>query len=448
MIGLRTCIKILKRTYLTAKTPRRKENMFNFFGFFSLILTFAPLRLRGKEVLLQTLRKWRDKPSGQVLVATLFFCFIFFTLFIGLYKSGMIYSAKERATRATDLTALSIGAVYANGLQLVRLTNAILLAFAAIDLVVIAAAVAITEGAASAAIEKADPHFRKAVQIVQNLLFGVTLPTGAYPLLMLAEGLSSATDNRLKNNWPSPTHLSLQVPIPPSPLFLFNIEGSDPLRAAIPNMALKFRKGNFFLDALNKPPKEQLRYHLTSRKTGQIHYFTPNEVDIAPNSKNPGQMWVKEGDFKSRYVVLEKDVEQEAEKDAEQRLKKTSLAKLKSAMGLSNLMSGIDMDVTDRDTPPDHTVIVYSDFPTSVKNPGGSASEIQTFSETDVEGDGLAAWNLNDPPYTVQLAPLDPTRATQLLDIQSRVTNMANSGQFPSISNVFDMANNGQSQNP
>src|ERR1700690_1443456 len=103
------------------------------------------------------LKKWTEKPSGQVLIATLFFCFVFFALFIGLYKSGMIYSAKERATRATDLTALSAGAVYANGLQLVRVTNAILLVFASLDIVVIAAAVGLTGGATLAMVNAVDP---------------------------------------------------------------------------------------------------------------------------------------------------------------------------------------------------------------------------------------------------------------------------------------------------
>ncbi|HET9870157.1 MAG TPA: hypothetical protein VFR02_06665, partial [bacterium] len=50
-------------------------------------------------------------PRGQVLLATLLFCFIFTVLFAGLFRSGLLYGLKERSVRACDLTALSSGAV-------------------------------------------------------------------------------------------------------------------------------------------------------------------------------------------------------------------------------------------------------------------------------------------------------------------------------------------------
>src|SRR5665213_2684375 len=92
------------------------------------------------------IKHWTKNPSGQVLLATLLFCFIFVPLFVGLYKSGMLYNAKEQAIRASNLTAFSAGAVYANGLQLVRLTNVALLLAAAIDILAIAAVLEITGG--------------------------------------------------------------------------------------------------------------------------------------------------------------------------------------------------------------------------------------------------------------------------------------------------------------
>ncbi len=390
------------------------------------------------------IKAWTEKPSGQALVATLFFCFVFFALFIGLYKSGMVYSAKERATRSTDLTALSAGAVYANGLQLVRVTNAVLLAFAALDIVIIAAAIGLTGGADLSIWKAADPNFRGRVQLIQKILFGIGLPSGAYPFLIFTEGLSLASDNQLKNNWGNPAQLSWKVPLPPSPIFLFNYETSDPIQALLPNMALKFRKATVLLPNMDKAPAEKRRYHLTKKETGVKYYFKANEVEIAPNSQNPGQMRVKSADFKNRYVSLEKEVESEAEKDAEKRIKKESLMKMESALGgLTNVLDQITLDVTDNDDPPDHSLMVYSEFP----NSKGGSTYIKTISEADIEGDGLAAWDLNAPKYQAQLVQVGPERLTDLLNVQARISQIANSGQIPSFSNIFNMATNGKTEN-
>lgn len=379
------------------------------------------------------LKKWSEKPSGQVLAATLFFCFVFFALFLGLYKSGMVYGAKERAVRATDLTALSAGAVYANGLQLVRLTNAILLVFASLDLVIIASSRAITEGVA-----QVDPHFRRSVQNIQDILFGLTYPTGAYPLLIFSEGLSLATDNGLENNWPAPARLSWQVPIPPSPLFLFNFETSGLPGSILPNMALKFRTADVFLADINQPRKPKTRYHLKQKGTGKIHTFTEDEVEIAPHSKNPGQMRVKAGDFKGKYVGLAKDVETEAEKDAAGLLRKENPANLKSLSGLSNLLSGINLDVTDRDDPPNHTFLVYSHYPAPVQSRGTGSTDLQTLGEICLEGDGLAAWDLEAPSYRAQLIPVGPDLMAGLADIRKRAGEWASANGLPSFSDLFN----------
>src|SRR6185369_12497233 len=91
------------------------------------------------------MKNWRHfcrKPLGQVLLATLFFCFIFSALFIGLYKAGTAYLLKERSRVATDMTALTAGAVYANGLQQVRYANAVLMILVGIDAAKVGAAMA------------------------------------------------------------------------------------------------------------------------------------------------------------------------------------------------------------------------------------------------------------------------------------------------------------------
>lgn len=119
----------------------------------------------------------RESPAGQALLATLLFCFIFVVLFAGLYKAGLSYIQKERALRGTDLTALSVGAVYANGLQLVRYSNVALMASVIADVVTIVA----SEG-------KIDPNLRGTVQTLQKYIFGInnngdSPGIGTYPFL-------------------------------------------------------------------------------------------------------------------------------------------------------------------------------------------------------------------------------------------------------------------------
>ncbi len=389
------------------------------------------------------MKNWTQNPSGQVLVATLMFCFIFVALFVGLYKSGIMYNSKERAVRATDLTALSAGAVYANGLQLVRITNAFI--FYAVAAVV--AAITASGGVLSLAAIAAE-DWLKGLQKVQDIMFGVTYPTGAYPFLIFAEGLSLASDNGLENTWPIPAHLSWNVPTPPSPVFLFNMTDAGPglLQAIIPNMALKFRTIPSFLTNLNKPKGT---YQNTNRKTGETFQYGTDETELAPNAKNPGQKWVKKGVFKNgidrsnTYVTVSEEAMAKTEEEAKEQFQKEATSKLKSAMGFANLMAGINLDVTDRDTPPNHTLIVYSDSLTSVQNQNGNTNDIQSISEVSVEGTGLAAWNVNDPPYQPILVTKNPADFAKLVNIQNMVTQLANTGQIIPKANIFNMVPNG-----
>jgi hypothetical protein len=371
------------------------------------------------------IKHWTKNPSGQVLLATLLFCFVFAALFIGLYKSGMFYTAKERAIRAGNLTALSAGAIYANGLQLVRLSNVVLLLAAIFDIVVIAAALEITGGLSLLLPSQLkDPNTRKLVQDVQSVLFGINQPIGIYPLLISEETLSVATQNGLKNSWPSINPLSWSLPIPPSPILIFNITtlGSDLAQAIVPNMALKFRTANFFSDTLPKPKRI---YKYKSRKDGTIHYLNSNEVELAPDSQNKGQMRVKKG------IGLEGEGYFVAEEF------KAGLSKLNTVINIANLLAAIQLDVTDRDIPAVHNIFVYASYPTSIKNEQNNSIEIQTLSQINVFGTGLAAWNVTDPPYQCTLAPTDPVELVKQLSIQTLLSQALSSIKLPSISNIF-----------
>ncbi len=371
------------------------------------------------------IKHWTKNPSGQVLLATLLFCFIFVTLFVGLYKSGMLYNAKEQAIRASNLTALSAGAVYANGLQLVRLTNVALLLAAAIDILAIAAVLEITGGFSLILPSQfKDLNTRKLVQDVQSVLFGINRPIGIYPLLISDETISVASQNGLKNTFPSLNPLAWSLPIPPSPILIFNVTtlGPDLAQAIIPNMALKFRTANFFLNTLPKPNKI---YSYKSGKTGKIHTFNSDQVELAPNSQNEGQMRVKKGSGLEGegYFVTEQI--------------SAGLSKLNAIINIANLLAGLQLDVTDRDIPAVHNIFVYGSYLTSIKDTQNNNTEIQTLSQVNVSGTGLAAWNVNDAPYQATLAPTDPVELVKQLSIQALLSQALNSIKLPSISNIF-----------
>ncbi len=377
------------------------------------------------------IKHWTKNSSGQVLLATLLFCFIFVSLFIGLYKSGMLYNAKERAIRASNLTALSAGAVYANGLQIVRLTNVALLLAAAVDILAIAAALEVTGGFSLILPSQfKDLNTRKLIQDVQSVLFGINQPVGIYPLLISDETISIASQNGLKNTFPSLNPLSWSLPVPPSPILIFNITtlGLGLAQAIVPNMALKFRTANFFLDTLPKPKKI---YSYKNRKSGKIQTFNSDQVELAPNSQNEDQMRVKKG------VGLEGEGYFVTEQVS------AGLSKLNAVINLANLLAGLQLDVTDRDIPAVHNIFVYASYPTSIKDTQNNNAEIQTLSQVNVSGTGLAAWNVNDPPYQVTLAPTDPVELVKQLSIQSLLSQAISSIKPPTISNVFGTVLNG-----
>ncbi len=390
------------------------------------------------------LQRWSITPCGQVLMATLFFCFIFTALFYGVYKSGAFYNAKTRANRATDLTALSAGAVYANGMQLVRLSNVILMGFLSIDIGIMLASLSITGGLGNYALNYFLPPmpFTKIVQTVQKVLFGIDLPTGAYPFLIFSEASVLSKDNQLSNNWPSLT--SWTIPTPPSPIFLFNFEGNL-AESFIPNMALKFRTLDILLLKLPKDEKPS-RYYYLEKKTGLKHYYNAEQVVDARNPRFPDQKKVKVGD-QWKWVALEKDGEKavkEGEKaveaEGEKVEEKGALQELKDKIPFFNLFKQIPVDVTDRDDPPNHTVLIYSSFPSSVSGVAESSKSFQCVSEASVEGSGLGATKINDPPYCAKLKSTDPTTLAKYLDVQNMIQTAVQTGHLPNVSDMFNLA--------
>jgi hypothetical protein len=106
-------------------------------------------------------------------------------------------------------------------------------------------------------------------------------------------------------------------------------------------------------------------------------------------------------------------------------------------------LAGLQLDVTDRDIPAVHNIFVYGSYPTSIKDTQNNNAEIQTLSQVNLSGTGLAAWNVNDPPYQATLASTDPVELVKQLSIQALLSQALNSVILPSISNIFGTAPNG-----
>lgn len=365
-----------------------------------------------------------EKPSGQVLLATLFFCFIFMALFIGLYRAGFSYIQKEKAMRSADLTALSVGAVYANGLQLVRWSNSALMTAAIVDIVTKVA----TEGAI-------DPELRKSVQIVQSSIFGINQKgdgpgVGIYPFLMWLEGPKLAENNQLRNNWLLSSN-KLQMPLPPLPMFLFNAETSDPQWMLVPNMRLKFRTLADLLPEESQVDNEEVYYrHKDSTGTDGYAYYTLDQVEPAKDSKHQGQMWVK---GTHAYLQMTPVVTPGTGGKKE---KGTFGWALDNAKGF---LKDFKLDVVHADDPHNHTVIVYDQLPTSqTKENSTENANYHVVSEMKLVGGGLAAWDLAGGNYfKVRLISIDLTRFPKIRDFVNSIPGVPSAPSIPKVLNIL-----------
>ena len=364
------------------------------------------------------MKHFRDslqKPHGQVLLATLLFCFIFVSLFIGLYKVGLVYNFKERARRSADLTLLSGGAVYANGLRLVQYSNVVLMLSYAVDIGVIATEIvgfiATFPESIPLAIEagkKADPNIRKYVHQIQSFIFGVELPSedesgnpdtdnsgnsppltlsgfsiSVYGILIALQGHATAEDNHLENNLLTPA-------------FFFNIETCENSlkKMVVPNMSLRFRKVSELL-----PAEEDNQYSLLH--DGVRRYYNSSQVEPAENPRHPKQMRVKRGfdQFGGRWVRREKSNDSDSPSDESNHIGGGIAAGAWKKL-LHGLLDHMVLDITHETDPPIHTLVMWS------RLTGKNGIEPTTFNELNevtLEGGGLAAWDILDPPFKVYL---------------------------------------------
>ncbi len=336
---------------------------------------------------LKHLRDFNHKPLGQILLATLLFCFVFLALFTGLYKAGTVYIVKERTRRAVNLTALTGGAVYANGLQLVREANAAIMAFAYYDAAMVARAISeallapppLDIAAVALAAEKADPDTRKPAQDIATKIFGVGTPKGVglYPALIEGQAVVTAGENSLS-----------KLP----PFYVYNYETADDADVAVPNMALRFRYADEFLPNGNQAP-----YSLAHN--GVRHYFEADQVEPAKNPRHPEQMRVKksfDSEFAGWWVRREKGAEEG--KGVNGLSSHNPFSGISNIGLLKNYLRQFKLDITDRDDPPCHTFSLLGNMK---MKPEGEDKAIYEVGEVRVESDGIAAWSKN--PFEIYL---------------------------------------------
>lgn len=360
------------------------------------------------------LRRFSQTPCGQVLLATLLFCFIFLALFVGLYKAGSVYIAKEQARRSTNLTALSAGSVYANGLQLVRDSNVLLMVLVVIDLKWdgAAAAAAIEGGppAMMAAAYAADKVNRRTpFQKFQDVFFGVDGP-GAYPWLIEGQATATGSENRLSF----------------LPAYAYNYETATISNVTLPNMALRFRTA---ADLLPEPQKGL--YSLLHE--GERHYFSSDEVEPANNPRHPSQMRVKKGSnspFAAWWVKKEKSGGEKG--DTGGVLTKYVPEDLLNS--LRKFLSDFKFDVTDRDDPPCHTFTLLS---VRSGNVGKEEKNFYQTGEVRVETWGLAAWDVYNP-YSIYLDKVDIAAFPAVRNMLQKIGSTPMSNQILASSDILN----------
>lgn len=331
---------------------------------------------------MKELRALSQKPLGQVLLATLLFCFIFLALFVGLYKSGIAYIGKEHARRSTNLTALTAGSVYANGLQMVRETNLLLMVLVSVDLYKDGTAAALaSEGGppamVAAALAADKVNSRTPFQKFQSVFFGIDA-SGVYPFLIAGQALATANENQLS--------------LLPVPAYAYNYETATAEDVLIPNMALRFRTAAELL-----PEPQKKTYSLLHN--GERQYFSSDEVESAHNPRHPNQMRVKKdsnSDFAGWWVRKEKNGSDTGKESG------SLSGSLNFLNSLKDFLKQFKLDVTDRDDPPCHTFSLFSSMKSKLRD---EERNFYQAGEIRVDSYGLAAWNIL--PFQIYMEKVD-----------------------------------------
>jgi hypothetical protein len=292
-----------------------------------------------------------------------------------------------------------MGAVYANGLQLVRHSNVLLMFSVAADLGMMGMAISpfipgfpATVPAAIQAAKNADPKFRRKVQTLQSELFGIPLPGtsratdsrsprtfGIYPAWMEWEGHQAARMNGFEA-----TPLNVQ--------FFYNLPSAkQALNCRVPSMGLRFRRADELLPASPSP-----LYSLFH--DGQRHYFSEADIEPAQNPRDPGQKRVRLNG-PSRFAGMWVRREKGTGNDPNPLSQGTGIGPTSWGL-LRGLLKDIVLDVTHKDDPPFHNLALMGRMSRVIR--GKDLNYLET-SGVALSGSGLAAWDIQAPLFTAHL---------------------------------------------
>jgi hypothetical protein len=237
-------------------------------------------------------------------------------------------------------------------------------------------------GAVPAALAADMKNLRTPFQDLLKVIFGIDQPLpGVYPLLIEGQTIGTSGENRLST----------------APFYLYNHETSDDVSAAaLPNMALRFRKGSELM-----PDRAKDAYSLTHN--GERHYFSSSQVEPARNPRFPHQMRVRKTasrQFGGMWVRHEKNT-------ADAGFTQLFGASFSDSFfkAVKEFMDQFKLDVIDRDDPPCHTFALLS----VMKGRSGKLERdfYQTV-EVRVDVNGLAGWD-SFKPIDVSLEKVDPS---------------------------------------
>jgi hypothetical protein len=165
---------------------------------------------------------------------------------------------------------------------------------------------------------------------------------------------------------------------------------------------LRFRTAADLLPAMSEADGEKPRYKLRDRSDKRWRFFEADQVEPAPGAHS-GQMRVRcdlPSPYRCKYV-------QPADQGPD-------LPKVRWALQrLGDVLKGIHLDVTHRDSPPCHTILVWA----KLKTDRMDGKTLDQISQAMLTGQGLAAWDIFSPKFKVRLKAVEPDRAPILRNL-------------------------------
>lgn len=332
-------------------------------------------------------KDFQSRSTGQVLILVALSGAVLAILFLFLANLGKLGTSRTKTWSGTDMTSLSAATLYARGLNILSVSNKALVVSAAVDATILA-------------VRGIDIKSRRFVQKAQDHFITAWNP------VMLAGTMWVARQNRLRFGL-----------FPPSPILLWNAEGSSPSLA--PSLGVQRRTlWDLLQDGFKKkiergevdPEHDKDAYYYTD-KDGNVHVFTDNQIESSGTYKNGNARYRVQGQVENTGKTSHKGkfvrrVRAKKQPGSEQ---PSGLLSGLAALG-KDLLSQIDADISDLDTDV-HSVLLYANRPINFwigSNPRLSLTKTSSkfqhaLAEAEAFGGSLDFWKLNAANYDARL---------------------------------------------